>query len=448
MSDTKHTTESTRRLEPVRIGLIGLGNVGRAVAQLLSDDAALYAERLGQRVELKAVLVRNVDKARDALGIGSSTLTDDPAVFFDQPIDIVIELAGGVDPVTGLVRRALESGRHVITANKAMLAEHGAELFALARKHDVSVAFEASCGGGIPCVTALLTGLTANRIDGLFGILNGTCNFILTQMTRHGQSYADALRDAQAKGFAEADPTLDVTGADAAQKLAILASLAMGVHIRGRDVPHQGIDGLDLDDVRYGAQLGYDLRLVAAAERPGGQGEIELSTRPCFIEHDELLARVLGPNNAVSVHGHAVGHTFYYGRGAGDRPTASAVIADLLAVACGAYPTAFAQMRLTPDLHAPADVRPPADTTSPWYLRLQARDLPGVMAQVTTILGKHDISLSAVLQHQSDAGEFVPVVITTHLARQGDVEAACDAIAQLECIAEHPVLIRILKLPQ
>lgn len=432
----------------VGIGMIGLGTVGRSVATLLRDQACLYARRLGRPIELKRVLVRDAAKAASTGLIPAQSLTSDPEAFFATPdMPIVIEVAGGRGPVAAYVRRALQAGKHIITANKSLLAAEGPELFALAREQGASIAFEAACGGGIPCITALQFGLMANQIDGIYAILNGTCNFILTAMTRQGQTYRDALAQAQQLGFAEADPTLDISGQDAAQKLAILASLAFGVHVQEQQVSTEGIDTLQIEDLRLGAELGYDVKLLAIAQRQQEGGAISASVQPCFIHAGELLAKVEGAFNALSIHGHAVGHTFYYGAGAGGLPTASAVVSDLLNVASGWYPTAFANLHLTADRNGPARIVPSADRVSRFYLRVNGLDRPGTMAKVTAILGEAGISLSAVLQHETNVGQFVPVVITTHDARQGDVDRAVQSIRELDVIAGEPVVIRIVDLP-
>jgi len=433
---------------PLQVAMIGYGTVGRGVAQLLDEQADLYADRVGRSITLTKILVRDLAKAKAAGGVDISLVTDDADTFFAADADVVIEVAGGVDPIAGYLHRALEAGRHVITANKSLLAKDGPALFAAARKHGVSIAFEASIGGGIPCVTALCAGLMANQISGLFGILNGTCNYILTQMTQHGESYADALQGAKEKGYAEADETLDVSGADAAQKLAVLASLAYGVNLTEPDVPCHGIDTLDLDDVRFGDELGFDIKLIASAERWPGQDYLCVNTAPCFIPKTEQLAQVHGSFNALSVVGHAVGHTMYYGRGAGQGPTASAIVSDLLNVACDAYPVAFKNLRLTPDLHQPAPLVEPGDLESRWYLRVNALDVPGVVAKMTKALGDRGISLSSLLQHDAHIAEdTVPVVIATHEARRGDLDEAASEIQQLAEVHGKPVIYRILDLP-
>ncbi len=434
--------------DTIGIGMIGCGTVGGGVAKMLREQAGLYQRRTGRRIELRRVLVRDVAKARAAGDVDPGLLTDDAEAFFDtEGVSIVAEVAGGLGPIGEYVRRSLQAGKHVVTANKSLLAAEGVELFALAREHGVSIAFEASCAGGIPCVTALMFGLMANRIDGLYGILNGTCNYILTEMTRGGKTYEAALKEAQAAGFAEADPTLDVTGQDAAQKLAILAALAFGVQVPAEQVAVTGVDRLELADIRFGLELGYDVKLLAIAEsRPDGR--ISAAVRPCFVSDEQPLAQVSGAFNALSVFGHAVGHTMYYGPGAGRFPTASAVVSDILNVASGWYPAAFGTMQLTPDRSPQGAFLPSDDGVSRFYLRLTALDVPGVMAKVTTILGEKGISLSAVLQHEAKAGEHVPVVVTTHDARQGDL---LDALAKIEALDEidgEPVMIRIVDLPE
>lgn len=439
----------------IGIGLIGCGTVGSGVARLLREEAERYQRRLGMSLQLRRVLVRDPSKGRGDGFVSADRFTHDADTFFASPdMPIVVEVAGGVGDVAQYVRRALSMGKHVVTANKSVLAQDGPELFALARQHAVSIAFEASCGGGIPIVTALQFGLMANRINALYGILNGTSNYILTAMTRHGASYKDALCQAQKKGFAESDPTLDVSGRDAAQKLAILASLAFGVRVHGDQVICEGIDTLDLADIRFGAELGYDVKLLAIAEHTldsDGQysspAAISLRTQPCFIHADLPLAQVHGSYNALSIYGHAVGHTMCYGLGAGAMPTASAVVSDLLNVASGWYPKAFAGMNLWPDRHGPATLVDSDDLQSRFYLRINAKDVPGVMAKVSVILGDAGISLSAIRQHESAVGQFVPVVITTDRAREGSVRKALAKIEKLDVIRGRPVCIRIVDMP-
>ena len=433
----------------IGFGMIGCGTVGSGVVRLLHDQADLYGRRLGREIELRRVLVRDPAKPRPD-EVDRSLVSNDPDAFFataDMPI--VIEVAGGKGDVSRHVRRALSAGKHLVTANKSMLAGEGAELFALAREHGAAIAFEASCGGGIPIITALQFGLMANRIDALVGILNGTCNYILTEMTRRGKTYGEALAEAQEKGYAEADPTLDVSGQDAAEKLAVLGSLAFGVQAVADQVSCKGIDSLDLGDIRFGAELGYDIKLLAIAERCRDRAPaISLRVQPCFVHEDLPLAQVHGPFNALSIFGHATGHTMYYGRGAGQLPTASAVVSDLLNVAGGWYARAFGEMNLWCDGHGRAEVLDPDELDGRFYLRISAMDVPGVVGRVSTVLGNAGISMGAVLQHEIAVGQFVPLVIVTHTAPQGAVRRALAEIEALDVIEGSPVCIPILDLPE
>ena len=431
----------------VGVGLIGLGTVGGGVAELLRDHAQLYRKRFGKRVELRRALVRDVSKAKRAGLLDAERITDDAEAFLGDPlIDVVVEVAGGGGAVETMVRRSLETGRHVVTANKSLLADHGAELFALARKHGVSIAFEASCGGGIPCVTGLTHGLMANRITGLYGILNGTCNFILTAMTRRGLSYDDALGEAQRLGYAEADPTLDVSGADAGQKLAILAALAFGIAIP--EVRCVGVDGLRLEDLRFGQEMGYDVKLLAIAEQAAAGEPVSVGVEPCFIHERDLLAPVRGAFNALVVEGDAVGPVMFYGQGAGRGPTASAVVSDLLNVVSGGYPAAFAATSLTPDRGEAAAQLPADEVRGRFFLRVHAVDRPGTLSKMTTILGEEGIGVRGMTQHESNRGQVVPVVFTTDTAPRGGVTRAAQRLADLDVVEGRPTVIRIVDAPE
>jgi len=315
-----------------------------------------------------------------------------------------------------------------------LLAHHGGELHALARRHGVCIAFEASCAGGIPVIRALTEGLIANRIDALYGIVNGTCNYILTAMTELGRSYAEALAEAQRDGLAEADPTLDVAGIASAHKLTILAGLAFGRTVDLDAIPVMGIDSLQPFDVAYGQELGYVIKLLAIAQRRD-EG-LSLRVCPAFISKQHPLAWVSGPFNAVSVYGHATGHTMYYGRGAGGKPTASAVLADLVAVAIGTAQRQFEQLSIWPDICQPARQLPQASARSRYYIRAMAEDHPGVLAKIASILGRREISISSVLQHEPHGGDEsggVPIVITTYAALEG---AATKALGEVDALDE------------
>ena len=447
------------------ICLLGHGVVGGGVVKILAEQRELLAARTGQRFELRHVVVR--DPARHAAAAAGTNaklpLTSDAHAAIDDPrTQVVVELIGGTTQAAGLIERALRLGKPVVTANKSLLAARGAELFALARKHDTCIAFEASCGGGIPIIDALARGLIANRIDAMLGILNGTCNVILTRMTRNGWSFADALAEAQRLGFAEADPTLDVSGRDTAQKLALLAGLAFNVRVRESDLHVEGVDQLQPADIAFAKELGYVIKLLAIAERapagaasgtpgsaPGTQSSaLALRVHPTLVHKDDVLAEVNSGFNAISVYGHALGHTLFYGRGAGAGPTASAVVADLVGVAMGTAPLLFKRLRIFPDTVPAVDVLPFDETRTRYYLRLTCRDEPGVLGQVTQVLGRHGISLSAIRQQETRDGQYVPVVITTHQAREGAMRASLDAIDALPTIQGPSVCLRIIDQPR
>jgi homoserine dehydrogenase len=425
-----------------RVAMLGCGTVGGGVAKLLAEHGGWYAARAGRPIELVAVMVRNVDAAMERSGLPRERYVDSLDGLL-RDADVLVEVAGGTGVALEATRAAIDRGLHVVTANKAMLASHGPELFGKARERGVSIAFEASCAGGIPCVTALMFGLMSNRIDGLYGILNGTCNFILSAMTADGQTYADALAEATRLGYAEADPTLDVSGRDAAQKLAILGSLAFGVRLSDDPMVVKGIDGLALEDVAFGAELGYDVKLLGIAER-GANGRIGASVQPCFVRKGSGLGQVKGATNAVAVRGDAVGPVVMTGAGAGEMPTASAVVSDLINVAAGWYGPAFNAMHLTPDVHAHAELTPAADEVSRYYLRISVLDRPGGIARIAAALGERGISIMSVLQHEENAGNFVPVVITTREAIRGDLDAAIAEIESMDAVAGTAIAMRIV----
>ncbi|NBB96321.1 MAG: homoserine dehydrogenase [Planctomycetes bacterium] len=431
--------------QPLGVVVVGCGTVGGEAAQLLSRDGEMISRRVGRDLQLRRIVDVNVDHARQ-IGIAESLLTSDlDAALADGANHVVLELVGGTTLAKEITEKALRAGKHVVTANKALLAHHGPELYAIARARGVCMAFEASCAGGVPIIAALKGGLIANRIDALYGIVNGTCNYILTQMIRNGTSYPDALAGAQADGLAEADPTLDVSGGDSAHKLAIMAAMAFGVKVDFGAIPTAGIDTLELCDVRYGETLGYVVKLLAIAQQqPDG---LSLRVRPAFISKNHPLAWVSGPFNAVSVYGHATGHTMYYGRGAGGLPTASAVLADVAAVALGNAQNDFEQLGIWPDRAEPASQLPIDAVRSRYYLRIVCEDRPGVFAQVARILGRRDISISSVLQQEANedvAAVGVPVVITTATALEGNLTRAIDEVDALDVAKAPTVCIPIV----
>jgi homoserine dehydrogenase len=430
--------------------MLGCGVVGGGVVRLLSEQRDLLLQRTGLRFDLRHVVVR--DPAKHVTQYPDLPLTTDAAAAIDDPtVKIVIEVMGGHDPAGRYFERALKFGKPVVTANKSLLAARGPELFALARKNGACIAFEASAGGGIPIIEALSRGLIANRIDALVGIVNGTCNVILTRMTRNGWTYAQALEEAQKLGFAEADPAMDVSGRDAAQKLALLASLAFNARVAESDILIEGIKDLQASDITFARDLGYVIKLLAIAERDA-DGLLALRVHPTLVHKDDVLAEVSGPFNAISVYGHALGHALFYGRGAGQMPTASAVVADLVQTATGMIPLAFKTLNIFPDTAPPAKVLPAEQIRSRYYLRLAVKDQPGVMGAVSQILGDHKISLSAILQHEradaADGTPTVPVVITTHHAREGDMRKSLAAIDALPTVISPTVCLRIIDQPK
>jgi len=410
----------------------------------LLRDKDLLAERTHLRLELRHVVDEDFTDA-DAAGVSASIRRDSlDEALADPDTQIVIELVGGDGFAKECVERALQAGKSVVTANKALLAKHGAELFALARANGVCIGFEGSCVGGVPVIGSLLNGLVANEVDALFGIVNGTCNYILSNMTQRGADYNAVLAEAQASGLAEQDPTLDVSGGDSAHKLAILAALTFGKRIDLSQITVEGIEGLDVADIRFGTELGYAVKLLAIAIRQGDG--ISLRVHPAFIRKDHPLAGVDGPFNAVCVYGHAVGHTMYYGRGAGGLATASAVVADIVDVASGNAQRRFDQLGIWPDRCEPANLIPIDDVRSRYYLHVTCEDSPGVLGRIADILGQHEISISSVLQHEPLPGsQDVPLIITTYEASEGNLKNALAEIDGLPVTKRPTFLMRIVE---
>lgn len=430
----------------VGVCLLGCGTVGGGVVNILREQREMLGRRTGIDFELVHVAVKDPnDYPPNAAGLPMTTNAN--AAIDDPRSQIIVELIGGTGAAGSFIERALKLKKPVVTANKSLLAARGPELFALARQNDTCIAFEASCGGGIPIIDALTRGLLANRIDALLGIVNGTCNFILTKMTQNGWSYDQALKEAQRQGFAEANPAMDVEGRDAAQKLAILSSLAFNSRIAESDIHVEGINNLQADDIRYAQDLGYVIKLLVIAQREAGD-QISLRVHPTLVHREDVLADVSGSFNAISVFGHALGHGLWYGRGAGRTPTASAVVSDLISIAMGVAPLAFQQLRIFPDATEPAHVLPFQELQSRYYIRLMAKDEPGVLAQVTAALSRHNISVSAISQHENLSGQSVPVVITTHRSREGSMQQALQEIDALPSITPKTVLLRIIDQPK
>jgi len=430
----------------IKIGLVGFGTVGSGVVKILLEDSDYIKAKTGIKLELAKIVDVDTKKERP-VKLPAGILTNDlNSILNDKDIQIAIELVGGTKIAKDIQLKMLAAGKDVITANKALLAEHGSELYTAAHKADKCIAFEASCAGGIPIISAIRTGLAANKIKAIYGIVNGTCNYILTNMTNKNETFRAALKQAQEKGYAEADPTLDISGGDSAHKLAILSSISFGREILPEDIFVEGIENVDIADIRYGREMGYTLKLLAIGKRTPDD-KISLRVHPSFIASDSALGRVDGPFNAVSIFGHAVGQTMFYGRGAGMMPTASAIVADIIEVAMGNSKKLFKHLTLEPrDKNKIADID---DLMSRFYIRLRVSDKPGVFAQIAGILAKHEISLSGILQHEEqNPSSSVPAIIPPHQTQQKKLTAALADFSKLESVKSQPVCIRIVDIPQ
>ncbi len=430
-------------MKAVNIGILGLGTVGGGVANVLARNRVEIARRAGRDIVVTHAAAR--EAAQDVNTDGIEISNNAFAVVNDPSIDVVVELIGGYEPARELILQAIANGKHVVTANKALIAIHGNEIFAAAQQQGVTVAFEAAVAGGIPIIKALREGLSGNTIEWAAGIINGTGNFILTEMRDKGRDFADVLAEAQQLGYAEADPTFDVEGIDAAHKLTIIAAIAFGIPLQFEHVYTEGISAIDAADVAYAAHFGYRIKHLGMTRRTD-QG-IELRVHPTLIPEKRLLANVDGVMNAVLVHGDAVGPTLYYGAGAGREPTASAVVADIVDVvrALTTDPgNRVPHLAFQADALSAIPILDMADVVTAYYLRLQAADRPGVLAMITQILGQHEISIEAMLQKAPSTHEAgVPIVIISHRIRERQMNAAILAIEAQEAILGPVTRIRI-----
>ena len=447
-------------MKPFKVALVGIGTVGSGVFKVLQRNQAEIKARTGRGIEITVVADRNVNHARSIVGDGAEVVDDAFAAVARPDVDVVVELIGGYTVAKDLVLKAIENGKHVVTANKALLAVHGTEIFEAAQQKGVMVAFEAAVAGGIPIIKALREGLTANRIQWLAGIINGTTNFILSEMRDKGLDFDVVLKEAQRLGYAEADPTFDIEGVDAAHKATIMSAIAFGIPVQFDKAYMEGITQLASTDIKYAEQLGYRIKLLGIAQRreePGSPQGVELRVHPTLVPSKRLIANVEGAMNAVVVHGDAVGTTLYYGKGAGSEPTASAVIADLVDVTRLA--TSDPQHRVPhlafhPDARQNMGVLPMDEVLTSYYLRLRVKDEAGVLSQVTRILADAHISINAVLQREADdvagtdagAGEPTPdqtdLVILTHEAREGAMNTALAQLQALPSVLAPIVRIR------
>lgn len=431
-------------MEKINVGLIGFGTVGTGVVKVLQKNGALISERLGAEIVLKTVADHDTTTDR-GVTLPDGVLVSDASVIIDDPeIDIVVELIGGTGAAKELTLQAINKGKHVVTANKALLSTHGKEIFTLANEKSVEVGFEASVGGGIPVLKALREGLAANHIDSMYGIINGTANYILSKMKNEGGKFEDVLKLAQEKGYAESDPSYDVDGIDTAHKLALLINIAYGTYITHEDVYTEGIRSINQLDINFASEFGLTIKLLAIAKSM--DGKIEARVHPTMIPSEHPLATVDGAYNAVFIHGDAVGSVMFYGLGAGMEPTASAVVADIIDICRNIKSGGVG--RTSPLSTLPAaikevELKATEELDVQYYMRFLVTDSPGVLASISGVLGAHNISIYSVIQHERKVGGAVALVIRTHHALERELMAAVAEIEELEVTKEKVVYIRI-----
>ncbi|WP_297210783.1 MULTISPECIES: homoserine dehydrogenase [Thermodesulfovibrio] len=421
-------------MKEVKVGIIGFGVVGTGTAKILLTHRDIIKKRTGIDLILKKVADKDITRPREVTLPEGMLTTDAIDVINDPEIDIVVELIGGLHPAKEFIMKALSKGKHVVTANKALLAEDGNDIFALAKEKGLKIGFEASVGGGIPIIKVMREGLVANKMLAIYGIINGTTNYILTKMTNEGIDFQDALREAQQLGYAEADPTLDIEGIDSAHKITILASLAYGIPLNFNKVYCEGITKITAQDIAFAKEFGYKIKLLAITKILNG--EIELRVHPTMIPEDYLIAKVDGVFNAIYVEGDNVGATLYYGRGAGSIPTGSAVVADIVDIAKGENQAAL-------DFSEALNIKPIEEIESMYYFRFTALDRPGVLSKISGVFGEHNISIASVIQKGRSKAGAVPLVILTHKAKERDVLQALEKIDKLPVVAGKSVFIRV-----
>jgi len=442
--DYRVRNKKGRDMKNICVGLLGLGTVGAGVVKVIDENKSLIEKRLGCPLILKKVCDLDITTDRGVFldkGILTTRVED---LLNDPEISIIIELIGGIEPAKSIILSAMEKGKHVVTANKALLAHHGAELMESAFRNQVDISFEGSVGGGIPIIRSIKEGLAANRINSILGILNGTANYILTKMTDEGGKFQDILKEAQDRGFAEADPSLDIEGIDTAHKLAILVSLSYGIKVNFASIYTEGISRITPLDIEYTKELGYRIKLLAISK--GTDSEIEARVHPTLIPAAHLLSKVDGTFNAIFLTGDAVGSTLFYGRGAGRMPTASAVVGDIIEIARSILkgitqrvPTFSFQRESLQEMK----VKDINDISTRYYLRFSAQDQPGVLSKISGILGKYGISISSVIQKGRQIMGAVPIFMLTHEAKEVNVRKALKEIDALPVTAGKPVIIRI-----
>ncbi len=431
-------------MRSIKVGLIGFGTVGSGVVKILQENGDVIEERLGTRLELKKIVDLDITSPRPVKVEPSLLSTNIDDILEDPDVGIVIELVGGIEPAKSFILRALKNKKHVVTANKALLAHHGNEIFRVAAENGVGVGFEASVGGGIPLIRSIREGLVAEEIRVIYGILNGTANYILTRMTADGASFEDALKEAQEKGYAEADPTLDIEGHDTAHKLAIMCALSFGGKIEFDKVHIEGITGIDQKDIQFAGEFGYKIKLLAIGAE--SNGKIDMRVHPTMIPKDHVLSSVDGAYNAVFINGNAVGNVMLYGLGAGMMPTGSAVISDIVEMGRDILHNVNNRVPPLSFVDSSANIveyKPISEIETRYYFRFEALDRPGVLSKISGVLGKNNISISAVIQKGRQVAGSVPIVMITHSALEKNVRTALDEIDKLDVVKAPSKLIRI-----
>ena len=427
--------------DKISVGIIGFGTVGAGTVKILLENKEIIKERLGFEINLRRIA--DLDIVRDrGIKVPKSILTSNvDDILSDPETDIVVELIGGIRPAKDFILKAINNRKHVVTANKALLATEGNEIFTAAHKREVEIGFEASVAGGIPIIKVIREGLVANRIKAIYGIINGTSNYILTKMTEEDVEFSKALKEAKALGYAEADPTLDIEGIDSAHKLAILAYLSYGIPVSYRDIYTEGISRISPQDISFASELGYKVKLLAIAKE--SDSKIELRVHPTMLPKEYLISKVDGPFNAIYIEGDATGSTLYYGRGAGCMPTGSAVVSDIVDIARNIMKNATGRVPVLTKTLRNLKIKRMDDVISMYYFRFSALDKPGVLSKISGILGNYNISIASVIQKGRSVGEAVPLVVRTHKAKERDVRKAISEIDRLPVVMDKTVFIRV-----
>jgi homoserine dehydrogenase len=427
--------------DKISIGIIGFGTVGTGTVKILLENKEIIKERIGFEINLRRIADLDIFRDRD-IKLPKSILTSNVNdILSDPETDIVVELIGGIRPAKDFILKAIKNRKHVVTANKALLATEGNEIFTAAHKREVEIGFEASVAGGIPIIKVIREGLVANRIKAIYGIINGTSNYILTKMTEEDVEFSKALKEAKALGYAEADPTLDIEGIDSAHKLAILAYLSYGIPVSYRDIYTEGISRISPQDISFASELGYKVKLLAIAKE--SDSKIELRVHPTMLPKEYLISKVDGPFNAIYIEGDATGSTLYYGRGAGCMPTGSAVVSDIVDIARNIMKNATGRVPVLTKTLRNLKIKRMDDVISMYYFRFSALDKPGVLSKISGILGNYNISIASVIQKGRSVGEAVPLVVRTHKAKERDVRKAISEIDRLPIVMDKTVFIRV-----